>query len=97
MSRVLRAGFTGLAAIILLSAVSLQPAAARILCHGQFQVTQYGLIATRIAGTKRLRGSRIAMGGTEKPLRSTQTLLAKSIYARRSATTGESNRLAADT
>jgi hypothetical protein len=50
MSRVLRAGFTGLAAIILLSAVSLRPAAARILCHGQFQVTQYGLIATPYCG-----------------------------------------------
>jgi hypothetical protein len=46
MSRTLRAGFTGLAAIILLSAVSPQPAAARILCQGEFQVTQYGLIAT---------------------------------------------------
>ena len=46
MSRVLQAGFTGLAAIMLLSAVSLQPAAARILCQGEFQVTKYGLIAT---------------------------------------------------
>ena len=50
MSRTLQAGFTGLAAIILVSAVSLQPAAARILCHGQFQVTQYGLIATPYCG-----------------------------------------------
>src|SRR5262249_68799 len=46
MSRVLQAGFTDLAAIVLLSAVSLQPAAARILCQGEFQVTKYGLIAT---------------------------------------------------
>jgi hypothetical protein len=52
MSRVLR--FTGLAAIILLSAVSLQPAAARILCHGQFQVTQYGLIATPYCGDEEI-------------------------------------------
>ena len=46
MNRVLQAGFTDLAAIMLLSAVSLQPAAARILCQGEFQVTKYGLIAT---------------------------------------------------
>ena len=47
MSRVLQAGFTGLAAIILLSSTALfQPGAARILCQGEFQVTKYGLIAT---------------------------------------------------
>jgi len=51
MSRVLQAGFTGLAAVILLgSTVSLQPAAARIQCQGEFQVTQYGLIATPYCG-----------------------------------------------
>jgi hypothetical protein len=51
MSRVLQAGFTGLAAIILLSGTALlQPAAARILCEGEFQVTQYGLIATPYCG-----------------------------------------------
>jgi hypothetical protein len=50
MSRVLQACFAGLAAIILLSAVSLQPAAARILCQGEFQVTKYGLIATPYCG-----------------------------------------------
>jgi hypothetical protein len=46
MSRVLQAGFTGLAAIMLLSTAPFQPAAARILCQGEFQVTKYGLIAT---------------------------------------------------
>src|SRR5215510_15270833 len=51
MSRALQAVFTGLAAIILLSSTaSLQPAAARILCQGEFQVTQYGLIATPYCG-----------------------------------------------
>jgi hypothetical protein len=54
VSRTLQAGFTGLAAIILVSAVSLQPAAARILCHGQFQVTQYGLIATPYCGDEEI-------------------------------------------
>jgi hypothetical protein len=58
-----------LAAVILLSTSLLQPASARILCEGQFQVTQYGLIATPCCGE-----ARIAMGGTEKPLRSTRTL-----------------------
>src|SRR5262245_46377549 len=46
MRSVRQAGFTGLAAIMLLSGVSLQSAAARILCHGEFQVTTYGLIPT---------------------------------------------------
>jgi len=51
MSRILQTGFTGLVAIILLSSTaSLQPAAARILCQGEFQVTQYGLIATPYCG-----------------------------------------------
>jgi hypothetical protein len=50
MSRVPQAGFTGLAAIMLLSTALLQPAAARILCEGEFQVTQYGLIATPYCG-----------------------------------------------
>jgi hypothetical protein len=54
MSRVLQAGFTGLAAIILLSTTLLQPAAARILCQGQFQVTQYGLIATPYCGDEEI-------------------------------------------
>jgi hypothetical protein len=53
MSRVLQAGFTGLAAIILLSGTALlQPAAALILCEGEFQVTQYGLIATPYCGVE---------------------------------------------
>jgi hypothetical protein len=51
MSRVLQAGFTGLAAIIVLGGTALlQPAAARIQCQGEFQVTQYGLIATPYCG-----------------------------------------------
>ena len=46
MSRALQAGFVGLAAIILLSTALLQPAAARIRCQGEFQITKYGLVAT---------------------------------------------------
>jgi hypothetical protein len=60
MSRVLEACFAGLLTIVLLSMVSLQPAAARILCQGEFQVTQYGLIATPYCADEV-----IAMGGTE--------------------------------
>ena len=54
MSRVLQAGFTGLAAIILLSTEMLQPAAARTLCQGEFQVTKYGLIATPYCGDEEI-------------------------------------------
>ena len=54
MSRVLQAGFTSLAAIMLLSTALLQPAAARILCEGEFQVTQYGLIATPYCGDEEI-------------------------------------------
>ena len=74
MSRVLQAGFTGLAAIMLLGTVWLQPANARILCQGEFQVTKYGLIATPYCADEEIARVRIAMGGTEKPLRSVPTL-----------------------
>ena len=50
MTRALRAGLTSFATIVALSAVSLQPAAARILCDGEFQVTKYGRIATPYCG-----------------------------------------------
>src|SRR5262249_32947269 len=53
MSRVLQVGFTALAAIAVLTAF-LQPAAARILCQGEFQVTQYGLIATPYCGDEEI-------------------------------------------
>ena len=46
MTRALRAGLTSFATIVAMSAVSLQPAAARILCDGEFQINQYGHIAT---------------------------------------------------
>ena len=72
MSRTLQTCFAGLSAILFLGAVSLQPAAARILCQGEFQVTQYGT-PHPTAGMRRLRGSHVAIGG-EKPLRSTPTL-----------------------
>jgi hypothetical protein len=65
MSRALRSGFAGLAAITLLSVVPLHSAAARIRCQGEFQVTAYGLIATpycgeeEIARVARSYGSRV--------------------------------------
>ena len=46
MSRALQAGLTSFATVALLSAASLHPAAARILCDGEFQINQYGRIAT---------------------------------------------------
>ena len=54
MRRILQSGFTGLVANILLSTALLQPAAARILCQGEFQVTQYGLIATPYCGDEEI-------------------------------------------
>lgn len=45
MSKLLQAGMTACAAI-LLAAMLTTPAAARNQCHGNFQVTKYGLIAT---------------------------------------------------
>jgi hypothetical protein len=46
MNRALQAGLTSFATVVLLSAASLQPVAARISCDGDFQITQYGRIAT---------------------------------------------------
>jgi hypothetical protein len=66
MSRILQTCFTSLSAIVLFGTVSLQPAAARILCRGEFQVTKYGLIATPYCADEEI--------GTEKPLRSVPTL-----------------------
>jgi hypothetical protein len=63
MGGALRLSALSLAAALLLS--SLQPAAARIRCQGEFQVTQYGLIATpycgeeEIARVARSYGSRV--------------------------------------
>ena len=63
MSRALQTrGFTGLAAIVLLSTVPLQPAAARIRCEGEFQVTQYGLVVRLTAGRRKLLGSQNSYG-----------------------------------
>jgi hypothetical protein len=39
-------GLASLATVVLLSAASLQPVAARIHCDGDFQITQFGPIAT---------------------------------------------------
>ena len=50
MSRVLKLGITSFATMALLSAASLHPAAARILCDGEFQITKYGPIATPYCG-----------------------------------------------
>lgn len=46
MNRILQACLAGLAATLLLALAAPQPAAARIQCRGNFQVTKYGLIAT---------------------------------------------------
>jgi len=46
MTRALHAGLTSFATIVVLSAASLHPAAARILCDGEFQINKYGRIAT---------------------------------------------------
>jgi hypothetical protein len=50
MSRVLKIGVASFGTVILLSAASLHPASARILCDGEFQITQYGRIATPYCG-----------------------------------------------
>jgi hypothetical protein len=54
MSRALQAGFASLAALALLTMVSPQPVAARIRCEGEFQVTQYGLVATPYCGEEEI-------------------------------------------
>ena len=47
MNRALQAGLTGFATV---TVASLQPAAARILCDGEFQISKYGPIATPYCG-----------------------------------------------
>jgi hypothetical protein len=47
MNRALQAGLTGFATV---AVASLQPAAARILCDGEFQISKYGPIATPYCG-----------------------------------------------
>src|SRR6187401_2629616 len=54
MNRTLQTCFTCLSAIVLWGTVSLQPAKARILCQGEFQVTKYGLIATPYCGDEEI-------------------------------------------
>jgi hypothetical protein len=46
MNRALHMGLASFATVVLLTTASPQPAAARIPCDGDFQVTQYGRIAT---------------------------------------------------
>jgi hypothetical protein len=46
MTRTLEACLAGCAATLLLAMAAPEPAAARIQCQGNFQVTKYGLIAT---------------------------------------------------
>ncbi len=54
MSRALKSSLASLGAAVLLSTVSVQPAAARIRCQGEFQVTRYGLIATPYCGEEEI-------------------------------------------
>jgi len=71
MSRALQAGFASIAAVVLLTMVSPQPAAARIRCEGEFQVTQYGLVATPYCGEEEMLRLQIAMDRAFQRLRST--------------------------
>ena len=50
MNRALQAGLTSFAIFVLASTASLHPAAARILCDGEFQISKYGPIATPYCG-----------------------------------------------
>ena len=50
VSRFVKIGVISFATVALLSAASLHPAAARILCDGEFQITKYGPIATPYCG-----------------------------------------------
>jgi hypothetical protein len=54
MNRARQLSFASLGAAMLLSMVSVQPAAARIRCQGEFQVTRYGLIATPYCGDEEI-------------------------------------------
>ena len=66
MSRALHRGLASFATVVLLSAASLQPAAARIRCDGDFQITRFGPIATpyceeeQIAKVANSYGSRVS-------------------------------------
>ena len=50
MSKVLKLSVASFGIVALLSAASFHPAAARILCDGEFQITKYGPIATPYCG-----------------------------------------------
>jgi hypothetical protein len=50
MSNALQTDFTSFAIFVLASTASLHPAAARILCDGEFQISKYGPIATPYCG-----------------------------------------------
>ena len=67
MSRTLHVGLASFATVVLLSAASLQPAAARIPCDGDFQVTKYGPVAR-----SKLLKSQTATDGAFQRLRSTR-------------------------
>ena len=64
MTNILHARLTGCAALLLATLLT-TPAEARIECHGNFQVTKYGLIATpyceeeQIAFVARSYGSKV--------------------------------------
>ena len=66
MSRTLHMGLASFATVALLTTASLQPAAARIPCDGDFQITQFGPISTpyceeeQIAKVANSYGSRVS-------------------------------------
>jgi len=50
VSKVLKLSVASFGTVALLSAASFHPAAARILCDGEFQISKYGPIATPYCG-----------------------------------------------
>jgi hypothetical protein len=70
MSRTLRMALASFA-VVLLTTASPQPAAARIPCDGDFQVTQYGRIATPYCEEEQIAKVTNSTDGAFQRLRST--------------------------
>ena len=73
------------ALIIVIAATG--PAAARIECRGNFQITKYGPIATPYCEEEQIASWREAMARTSRDTRSGMTRCSRSISARPSAMT----------
>jgi hypothetical protein len=70
MSRTLRMALASFA-VVLLTTASPQPAAARIPCDGDFQLTQYGRIATPYSEEEQIAKVTNSTDGAFQRLRST--------------------------